>query len=376
MIREKTQFPGVYRRKTKKNDIAYDIAYRSEGKKIWEKVGLASEGYSEKLASIVRGERIRSLRHGDELPNQKAKAPLMKDVWTRYEKWIDQNRAGRGFEDKCRYKKHLKTRFENKRMNEIAPFDIEGLKIDLKKKNMAPATINHILKLLNQIFNKAIEWNLFRGINPVKKIKLLTKDNQRIRFLSHEEAALLLDELKKASMAVHDIALISLHTGMRCGEVFNLRGHDIDLTNNLIMVRDPKNKKNRHCFITNSIREVLERRNPERPGDLVFPDRYGQKRKGIPVGFRKTIKKLGFNNGVEDRRYKVCFHSLRHTFASWLALQGESLLTIKELLGHKSIQMTERYSHLSTDHKRSATSRLAEFFNAIEKDPKRAKETP
>ena len=72
---------------------------------------------------------------------------------------------------------------------------------------------------------------------------------------------------------------------------------------------------------------------------------------------------LGFNKGVEDPRQKVTFHTLRHSFASWLALQGERLLTIRELLGHKSFAMTLRYAHLVPDEKRKATLRLEQAFN-------------
>ena len=75
--------------------------------------------------------------------------------------------------------------------------------------------------------------------------------------------------------------------------------------------------------------------------------------------FDRAVVKLGLNNGVTDRLNKVVPHTLRHTFASWLAQQGETLLTIKELMGHKNIEMTMRYSHLCPDQKRSAVLKLA-----------------
>ena len=69
-----------------------------------------------------------------------------------------------------------------------------------------------------------------------------------------------------------------------------------------------------------------------------------------------------FNNGVTDPRQKITFHTLRHTFASWLAINGTPILTIKELLGHQSLAMTERYSHLSPDHKRQAVDGIEAMF--------------
>jgi len=80
--------------------------------------------------------------------------------------------------------------------------------------------------------------------------------------------------------------------------------------------------------------------------------------KDIPDIFMKTVDDLKFNDGYEDARQKLTFHSCRHTFGSRLAQQGVPLLTIKELLGHKTIEMTMRYSHLMPDHKREAVRHL------------------
>jgi hypothetical protein len=85
--------------------------------------------------------------------------------------------------------------------------------------------------------------------------------------------------------------------------------------------------------------------------------------KAISKTFDRTVKCLGFNDGVTDRRQRVVFHTLRHTFGSWLAMQGMHILTIKELLGHKSTAMTERYSHLIPDMKKQAALALEQSFD-------------
>ncbi len=92
--------------------------------------------------------------------------------------------------------------------------------------------------------------------------------------------------------------------------------------------------------------------------ELVFPSRNGKKRKQISKTFDRTIKELGLNNGVRDRRQKLTFHSCRHTCASWLVQAGVPLFTVKEILGHSTIALTERYSHLAPSTFRQAAEAI------------------
>jgi integrase len=237
------------------------------------------------------------------------------------------------------------------------------LKAGLSKSGLAPGTIRHCLALFRQILNKAILWGMYKGENPIKGIKMPAVQNQRVRFLSYEDADLLLQELKKSSEQLHDMALISLHCGLRAGEIFNLKGQDIDFDNGLIHISDPKNKESRKAFMTEEVKAVLLNRVPASPDEYVFKDRrHGGKVNHVSGQFWRIVKLLGFNDGINDSRQIITFHSLRHTFASWLALQGETLLTIKELLGHKTLAMTIRYAHLIPDHKKRATLKLEELF--------------
>jgi len=379
--REKTKFVGVYRREAtgrifkSKPDICFDIAYRDnreeKPKLIWEKVGWLSEGYSEKLADNVRSERLRAIRHGQDLPQEKKRTPLFKTVWEKYIEWAESNKARGARDDISLFKNCIEKALAEKRMNEISPFDLERLKTALLKKGYSPATVKHCLVLIRQVFNKALIWGMYQGGNPVKGVKMPTIQNERTRFLTREEAERLLKALSEMTRPdLHDMALLSLHTGMRAGEIFKLKGNDLDFNNELIKIIDPKNKKTRHAYMTKTVREMLLKRKPEAPENFVFPDRNGKKIVSISQSFPKIIKKLGFNKNVIDDREMVTFHSLRHTFASWLAMQGESLITIRDLLGHKTTAMTERYAHLIPDHKRRAAVLLENNFtngNKIEK---------
>jgi integrase len=372
--REVTKHQGVYRREIQgklfkgKPDICFDITYKADGKKVWEKVGLFSEGYSERLAADIRAERMRSIRHGDELPKQKKKASFFRDAWGRYSKWAETNKARGGKEDVSRYTCHLEKRLGSKRLNEISSFGLERLKSELLKEGLSPATVKHCLVLIRQIFNKAVAWGLHQGPNPVRGVKMPSVQNQKTRFLSHEEASLLLSELgAMKATTLHDMALLSLYTGLRAGEIFNLKGYDLDFQNDLIRITDPKNKTTRHAYMAGAVKGMLEHRKPDTPEGLVFPGRTGKKAVAVSQNFRRIVNRMGFNRGITDRRQQITFHSLRHTYASWLALQGESLITIRDLLGHKTTQMTERYSHLVSDHKRAAAKKLENDFNGHSK---------
>ena len=222
--------------------------------------------------------------------------------------------------------------------------------------------MKHCLVLVREIYNKAVEWRKYRGPNPIKEVKLPSLNNRRERFLTHEEADLLLEKLEKVcnpDKRNHDISLLSLHTGMRFGEIANLKAQDVDFQNGLIRIMDPKNKHNRSVYMTRAVRELLEERIPKDANELIFKERWH--RGADPVvskAFDDAVRELGFNKGVEDRRQRVVFHTLRHTFGSWLAIQGTPLLTIKELIGRKTLAMTERYAHLSPDVKKDATLAL------------------
>lgn len=389
--RQLTRYKGVYQRIIKpkgnddKADICFDISYRHEGKLVWEKIGTVTEGYSPKIAANIRVERVRAIRHGDDLPKQKKPAPYFKDIAKKYLTWAVANKARAGRSDKSLYENHLSI-FDNKRLNELSPFDIEKLKITLLKKGLSPATVKHCLILVRQMVNKAIIWMDYKSPNPVKGVKMPVLQNQRQRFLTYMEANTLLEELSKVSKQVHDMALISLQCGLRASEIFKLKGQHLDFENELITISDPKNKTTRRAFMTNQIREVLTKIIPDGPDDLVFKKkrRYhvrenpphdrsarksgdGEEIMEISKTFSRAVVALGLNDGIQDPRQKVTFHTLRHTFASWLALQGVQIQTIQELLGHKTLAMTIQYSHLVPDMKRTATLELEQIFNEKKK---------
>jgi integrase len=158
------------------------------------------------------------------------------------------------------------------------------------------------------------------------------------------------------------MALFSLQTGARAGEVFSLTWGDIDLFQGTALLRDTKSNKNRPLFLTDEVKIMLARRRTAeaKSTDLVFPDKNGNKIVQISDSFNRAIDKLKLNEGITDRRDKLTFHSLRHTYASMLVQAGVDIYHVKELLGHSSISLTERYSHLSESTLKQAALKIQE----------------
>lgn len=366
MSREKTKFTGVYRRISDtrrhngKPDICFDINHRdSTGRLIWEKVGWASEGYTAQMASDIRGERIRIERHTGVLPERRKKSAMtMGDAWAIFkEKWLPNLAHPR--DEESRYTCHIAPRFSSTPLDRITPLALETFKQELLGKGLAPASARLILGDIRRIYRKLISWNLYSGTVPTDGLKMPRADNARIRYLTPDEAERLLDALKTRSPSWWRMAMISLHTGMRIGEILSLRGSDINLPSRVVHVRDAK-AGTRMAHMTDAVAPVFEDVMPATPDGLLFCSREGKPLRVTDTSntFAKVIKTLGFNDGLTDRRQKVVFHTLRHTFCSWLAIRGVPLYTIGELVGHSSLEMTKRYSHLCPDTKRKAISHV------------------
>jgi site-specific recombinase XerD len=97
-----------------------------------------------------------------------------------------------------------------------------------------------------------------------------------------------------------------------------------------------------------------ERKQNLNSNGLVFSSSSGEKITEVSNTFAKIVEELNLNEEMSDNRQKVVFHTLRHTYASWLVMSGVDLYTVQKLMGHSTISMTERYSHLAPDHLKKA----------------------
>ncbi|SKA81769.1 tyrosine-type recombinase/integrase [Desulfobaculum bizertense] len=362
---KKKGFEGVYYRESDKRryrghpDKSFEIIYRNKfGKLTSERVGWQSEGYSAELAREVRSERIRAIRHGDVLIDTEM---TFGTAWAHFDKWIQIN-TKRFSNDQSMYRHHLKEKFAHLKLSQISPVDLESLKSDMFKEGKSPQMVTHALTLISRIYNKMNDLGLWRGANPVKRVKKPQFDSARVRYLSKEEADKFLQVLAVRNTQAHDMALLSLHTGMRLGEIRALRWGCVDIEERLVHViasgkrETTKNFTSRDAFMSDAVHEMLQRY--ERPrNQFVFTNKWGRQHSDVPKTFKRVANQM-FNEGVTDRRERITFHSLRHTFASWLALRGTPILTIRDLMGHKTLAMTERYAKLSPDARRGAIANV------------------
>jgi len=256
---------------------------------------------------------------------------------------------------------HLKEFFRPERqLANITPPDIEGYKLH-RCKQVSGATVNRELALLKRMFNLAIDWDLHLSSNPLRKVKFFQEVNTVFRILSSEEEPRL---LANASPIIQDVVVFGLNTGMRIGEVFSLRWQNVDLERGLITVFAPKTQKSRVIPINSEARRILEFWTRGRKSEYVFYNpETGKPFVDLSAGLELACKKAEITG--------VSWHTLRHTFASRLLERGADIVTVKELLGHSTINVTMRYTHTNLGSKVAAVSKLAgDCYNPATVRPK------
>jgi integrase len=254
------------------------------------------------------------------------------------------------------YKTWIKPNIGKMKVCDLRQLHFEAIKRNMVKAGKSPRTIQLTLAISRQSWNHARNNGIVSGDWPGKPVKAGRFDNKRLRFLNPDECENLLAKLKETSQQVHDMALLSLDTGLRAGEVFALDWEHVDLDNGLIHVVDTKSGKNRTAYMTDRVKAILEAM-PEQQG-FVFPSNTGERIGQISATFMRAVDDLKMNVGLTDKRNKATFHSLRHTFASRLVQSGVDLYVIKELMGHSTLALTERYSHINNANLKAAVRKL------------------
>ncbi len=252
--------------------------------------------------------------------------------------------------------------FAGKLLSEIRKNDIE----EIRRKRMAtvtqhggqrkPATINREINVLSKVFSYAVE-NELLAFNPCRTVKALRMNNERTRYLTEDEQRRLLDVLKDCPLT-KNIVFFAINTGMRRGEIFNLKWFDVDLGRKAVLVRQSKNGKPRTIPMNDEVYAMVH--SLPKVSAYVFPSpKTNGRLNNTKRSFEGAIKQAGIEN--------FTFHDLRHTFATRLADKGVPLSVLAELLGHSDIRMTKRYAHATEKAKHEAVQ-FAFISNQFEQD--------
>jgi len=330
----------IYEYKGKKGSTYY-VVYFINGKRRKEAIGK-----DKKLAEAVLHKRLTEIAENRYLDKRKEEKIRFEDFADQYlNTHCKNNNRSWQKSDKINIK-DLKRYFSGRYLYEITPLDVEKFKSEKTKENLSHASINRRLACLKSLFNRAIEWGKATQ-NPVRKIKLFKENNQRLRYLEQEEIVRLLTNCPEH---LKPIVALALNTGMRRGEILNLKWRDIDIKREVIYLLDTKNKERREVPMNYDVKKVFIGIPRHSEGVYIFYNTNNERYRDIRKAFAKALKYAK----ITDFR----FHDLRHTFASHLVMSGVDLNTVRELLGHKSIQMTLRYAHLSPKHKKHAVDVL------------------
>ncbi len=222
-----------------------------------------------------------------------------------------------------------------------------------KRRPISPATVNRYAAALAAFITWAIKRRIApKGfVHPCRSIERKPENNGKTRFLSTDECTRLLEACKQAAWPrLYLLVLMALTTGARKGELLGLRWADIDVDQAQARVLLTKNNDPKMLPLVPAVLEELQRFKAG-PTVLVFASPRSAAR---PFSFEPQ-----FQAALKAARIAgVTFHTLRHSCASMLARNGATLLEIADLLGHRQLQMTKRYSHLATSHKAALVNRV------------------
>jgi integrase len=275
---------------------------------------------------------------------------------TMFDEYCDANGHKASLKDeKNYYKNWISPHIGEKLLSEIKLLDLERIRRAMEKAKRAPRSIGYIKSIVRQVYNYAIMHELYDGgIPTVNFLKNQKLDNQRERYLTPEEVNQLFKEIRPVSESTYRICVISMNTGMRFGEISGLQWQQVNVEQGIILVLKSKTKTNRTVHMNESVKVIFQEMKVGEPDDLVFPKKYvrkvakkNTKMSQISKTFTRAVDKLGLNDGITNRNMKVVFHTLRHSCASWLANSGVDMQVVAKVLGHKSLAMTMRYSHIN-----------------------------
>lgn len=280
-------------------------------------------------------------------------------------KWAEENK--RSWKDDRQLSRKLKVFFKSTIIRDITPLLIEKFKSKMRKEHSrykreySPATINRTLQVLSRILSMAFENGIIDS-NPMSRVKRLREPEARDRYLNQcaeDEEERLINAL--AAYGEHPVAMaeLDLETGLRLGELLNLRWQDIH--GDVLDVTQTKTDKPRRIPLTRKAQAILRRLRQDAPiEEKVFdPKRTGRRRRQLIVCFERAVKAAKLDD--------FHFHDLRRTFATRLRASNVHAYDIADLLGHSVPEGETRETRITKGYARAVPERLRNAVSTLEK---------
>ncbi len=326
---------ALYRRK--EAGIWY-ADYYADGERVQESTGTTNKREAEKFLAMKISEVHRGVYF------KPVNVPLP-ELWERYLGYAKAHK--RSWKRDVQMFATLRGFFGAKYLTSITPLTVEEFQ-QARLQQVAPATVNRETALLKHMFNMAEKWNMYRGVNPVRLVKFLREDNLQFRTVSEVEERLLLES---SPPYLRELLLFAVNTGLRCGDIMDLMWEEVDRENRRLSIIVGKTRRRLEVPLNDVALEIIEARQAVAHGPYVFYN--------SATGDRFYDLKGAFKAAVRRARLTgITWHTLRHTFASRLTRSGVDLVTVKELLGHSTINTTMRYAHTNHETKLRAVAAL------------------
>jgi len=347
---------GVLWRTTKGGIRRFDIKYRDEDGRWKQEVVRNAQSLEEAVRiCIQKKEEILCRKHGLKRKPKRIKFNEFADMYLEDYAMVQKVswKADRS------YLKSMKEYFGNLYLDEIGSLRIGTFKKWKLGKGVQKSTVNRCLAILRKMMNKAVEWDFLIESEKPKFEMFREDENQRDRVLAEEEESRFFNSIAPEAPHLGPIVMVALHTGIRKSRVLNLRWNQIDFEKREIRVEKTKNGRIRYIPLNHKLMDLFLRlRKDRRSKEYVFINpETGRPITDVSRSFDTTCRRAGIEN--------LRFHDLRHTFGTRLKNEGADIKTIMELMGHRSIKMTERYMHSSQEQKRRAVESLAKNSNRL-----------
>lgn len=232
-----------------------------------------------------------------------------------------------------------------------------------RAKDVSPATVNRETALLKHMFNMAERWRLHQGPNPVRWVKFLPENNLQYRTLGEDEEQRLLQFVPPY---LRELIRFAINTGLRCGDLLDLKWEEVDIDEKRLSLIMGKTRRRLEVPLNDAALAILAGKQAIKHGPHVFYNPgTGDRFYDLKAGFKAGLKRAGLTG--------ITWHTFRHTFASRLTRSGADLVTVKELLGHSTINTTMRYAHSNHESKARAVAKLPTCDTPVTLVPRKAK---